>query len=460
MICTTLSTALVADEHPQILDFYPDCPPQILATVEDRLTYDIDRKQLKSSGGNILDYRDEYVQQALIEIQNKAKKAGADAVIIEQLRVGAVDRSFSTNSGSRKSKTQKLFVLSKVQQLKLCPTKQLSSKPTPYNSEGKSVSYTETVVSLNLPEDGNILKLARQHQAPEPKISTKGAYGINIGDSIAKLQQALGPHSIQLQLTNGAIVYGYGRHLWFIVKHGKVIAISQDLGLLNGHGQNQIALSDNYDHTHWVIADRIQRGDNLEQVKVHLPIKKVGNSYRVINKETQLLLKFESYKESLDDNNASRLNSFAILPSSQQTLPNKINFAQFDNTLIGEILALDFEQDYLLQPQQLQNQILLDESGPKILVNHNLLLGYDKQKKVNYIKVTESMSSAQTMFEFNQVLAKYNIPSTKSALLARYPQAEDNLDNIMISDGFTTLLIDFDSYEDEAQLIELTLSFE
>lgn len=161
MICTTLSTALVADEHPQILDFYPDCPPQILATVEDRLTYDIDRKQLKSSGGNILDYRDEYVQQALIEIQNKAKKAGADAVIIEQLRVGAVDRSFSTNSGSRKSKTQKLFVLSKVQQLKLCLTKQLSSKPTPYNSEGKSVSYTETVVSQKMATSSNSLDNTR-----------------------------------------------------------------------------------------------------------------------------------------------------------------------------------------------------------------------------------------------------------------------------------------------------------
>ncbi|MCT8987598.1 hypothetical protein [Shewanella phaeophyticola] len=88
-----------------------------------------------------------------------------------------------------------------------------------------------------------------------------------------------------------------------------------------------------------------------------------------------------------------------------------------------------------------------------------MLLGFDRQGVVNSIKITESMFGAQTMSEFNAVLASYNLPAIKSQLLERYPNAEDNFDNIMLTKGTVMLSINFDSYDDDAQLIDLTLQF-
>ncbi|HBF46540.1 MAG TPA: hypothetical protein DDW91_08720, partial [Shewanella frigidimarina] len=297
-------------------------------------------------------------------------------------------------------------MITTAQYVTFCDDTQLSKDPTPYNSEGKSVSYTQTTVQLTMPNEGNVLKQAQKHQAPDALITTDSAYGIHIGDSVDVLQQALGPHSIQLQLDNGATVYGYGRSLWFVVKHNRIEMITQDLGLLNGHGQNQIALSENYDGDNWVIANQVHQGDELNSVKAHLALKKQGDDYSVAGKNSQLILTFEDYNESLDNAAISRLNSFAIMPLTV-TDDHHVKFGNFDNIDIVTLLTLTSKQAYTLQPHQLINQIQLTDNGPKVLVNSNVLLGFDRQGFVNSIKITESMFGKQTMSEFNAVLASY-----------------------------------------------------
>ena len=461
IVClVAFSPASFAAKLPPILDFYPLCSPQTIDTANDKMVYDIDPDLLESSHGDVLSHRDTYVQQALVEIQHKAAAAGADAVIIDRLTVGGIDRSLDLQDDSNrvKSDTKQIHVITAAQYVNLCDDTQLSSAPTPYNSEGKAVSYTQTTVMLTMADEGNLLKKAQKHQAPDALITTDSAYGVHIGGSVDDLQQALGPHSIQLQLDNGATVYGYGRSLWFVVKDGRVLMITQDLGLLNGHGQNQIALSENYDSDNWVIADQVHQGDELNRVKAHLPLKKHGDGYSIAGKNSRLLLTFENYKENLSQEAVSRLNSFAVLPLTA-TDKYKVNFGNFDNIDITTLLTLAFKQAYTLQPQQLINQIQLTDNGPKVLVNSNVLLGFDSQGVVNSIKITESMFGAQTMSEFNAVLASYNLPAIKSQLLERYPNAEDNFDNIMLTKGTVMLSINFDSYDDDAQLIDLTLQF-
>ncbi|GGP36302.1 hypothetical protein GCM10009347_00020 [Shewanella algicola] len=461
IVClAAFSPATFANELPPILDFYPLCSPQTINTANDKMVYDIDPDLLKSSNGDVLSHRDAYVQQALVEIQRKASAAGADAVIVDRLTVGGIDRSIDLQDGSNRaqSSTQQIHVITTVQYVNLCDDTQLSSDPTPYNSKGKAVSYTQTTVKLTMPNEGNLLKQAQKHQAPDALITTDSAYGIHIGDSVDDLLPALGPHSIQLQLDNGATVYGYGRSLWFVIKDSRVAMITQDLGLLNGHGQNQIPLSENYDSDNWVIANKVHQGDELNSVKAHLALKKQGDVYSVAGKNSRLLLTFEDYNESMSQEAVSRLNSFAILPLTTID-EHQVNFGNFDNIDIATLLTLTSPQAYTLQPQQLSNQIQLTESGAKVLVNSNVLLGFDRQGVVNSINITESMFGAQTMSEFKAVLARYNLPAIKSELLARYPIAEDNFDNIMLTEGGVMLSINFDSYDDDAQLIDLTLHF-
>ncbi|QHS12348.1 hypothetical protein [Shewanella sp. Arc9-LZ] len=458
--CAMLSPAINANELPPILDFHPLCSPHTIDTANDKIVYDIDSDMPESSSDGVLSHRDAYIQQAFVEIQRKAAAAGADAIIIDKLSVGGIERSIDLQDDSSrvKSITKQIHVITTAQYVTFCDDTQLSKDPTPYNSEGKSVSYTQTTVKLTMPNERNVLKQAQKHQAPDALITTDSAYGIHIGDSVDVLQQALGPHSIQLQLDNGATVYGYGRSLWFVVKDNRIEMITQDLGLLNGHGQNQIALSENYDGDHWVIANQVRQGDGLASVKAHLALKKQGDVYSVGDKNSRLILTFEDYNESLDNAAVSRLNSFAIMPLTV-TDDHHVKFGNFDNIDIATLLTLAFKQAYTLQPQQLINQIQLTDNGPKVLVNSNVLLGFDRQGVVNSIKITESMFGTQTMSEFNAVLANYQLPTIKSQLLERYPNAEDNFDNIMLTKGTVMLSINFDSYDDDAQLIDFTLRF-
>ncbi|WP_372942596.1 hypothetical protein [Shewanella sp.] len=460
-IClAAFSPVTFANELPPILDFYPLCSPQTIDTRNDKMIYDIDPDLLKSSHGDVLSHRDAYVKQALVEIQRKAAVAGADAVIIDRLTVGGIERSIDLQDDSSRvqSNTQQIHVITTAQYVNLCDDTQLTSDPTPYNSEGQAVSYTQTTVKLTIPDEGNLLKQAQKHQAPDALITTNSAYGVQMGGSVDDLQQALGPHSIQLQLDNGATVYGYGRSLWFVIKDTRVVMITQDLGLLNGHGQNQIALSENYDSDNWVIANLVHHGDELSSVKAHLPLKKQDDDYSVAGKDSRLLLIFEDYKESVSQEAVSRLNSFAILPLTASD-KHLVNFGNFDHITIAKMLTLASTQAYALQPQQLGNQIQLTDSGVKVLANSNVLLGVDRQGVVNSIQITESMFGTQSMSEFNAVLTSYQLPATKSEWLARYPNAEDNFDNIMLTKGGVMLSINFDSYDDDAQLIDLTLHF-
>ena len=459
--CIICSPALADNPLPPILDFYPQCVPQVINTASNKIIYDIDPALATSSTSGVMAHREMYLQRALVDIQRQAQIDNADAVIIQRLNVTGVDRSINLqdSSGKVNSNIKQIHVSSTVEHLKLCDDKQLTANSTPYNSKGKAVSFTETVVKLALPEDGSLFTQAQKHSAPDAAITIDSAYGVHIGDSVDGLQSALGPHSIQLQLSDGTIAYGYGRNLWFFVKNAYVVMISQDPGLVNNHGKNQIALSENYDNDDWIIEGKIHPGDKQETVAKYLLLNKHNGDYRVTGKNSQLILQFEDYNESITKAAVSRLNRFAIMPLVDASHKPQVNFANFDNIDIAKIIALDHKQTYTLQPQQLVNQIQLNENGPKAIVNSNVLLGFNEQGTINSLKVTESMFEPQDIDEFKKVLATYQIPTTKTAFLARYPDAEDNFDNVMITKGTILMSVNFDSYDDDAELIDLSIVF-
>ncbi|MBB1426920.1 hypothetical protein H5181_10640 [Shewanella sp. SG44-2] len=235
--------------------------------------------------------------------------------------------------------------------------------------------------------------------------------------------------------------------------------ITQNQGLFNSHGKNQIALSGNYDNENWSIAGKIKRGDELQKVKQSLSLKPQQDDYVSIGDNSKLVLNFESYKQRESTDAIYRLNGFSILPLVSVNHSEQVKFASFSNIDIAKIVALKDLQTYKLTLPQLVNQIQLNQDGPLVLINPNILLGIDNQGLVNKIKVTESVLGEQDINQFNQVLAQYDIPNTKSAFLDRYPNAEDNFDNILLNKDNISMSVNFDSYDDDAQLIELTLSF-
>ena len=450
--CVVCSPVLAANELPPILDYYPECAPQVINNPSDKVVYDIDSESEKTGG---------YLQLALVELQRKAQSVGADAVIIERINIGNIDRSINleNDTGKINSSVKKIHVLTTVQNIKLCDDKRLTTTPTPYNSKGLSISRTETVVMLPMLSDTNLLKQAEKFNAPQAIVTINSAYGIKLGDSSSQLFNLMGPHSVQLLLDNGSMAYSYGRNLWFFVNNDSVSNITQNQGLFNSHGKNQIALSGNYDNENWSIAGKIKRGDELQKVKQSLSLKPQQDDYVSIGDNSKLVLNFESYKQRESTDAIYRLNGFSILPLVSVNHSEQVKFASFSNIDIAKIVALKDLQTYKLTLPQLVNQIQLNQDGPLVLINPNILLGINNQGLVNKIKVTESVLGEQDINQFNQVLAQYDIPNTKSAFLDRYPNAEDNFDNILLNKDNISMSVNFDSYDDDAQLIELTLSF-
>lgn len=155
----------------------------------------------------------------------------------------------------------------------------------------------------------------------------------------------------------------------------------------------------------------------------------------------------------------SRLNRFAIMPLVDASHKPQVNFANFANFDIAKIIALDHKLTYTLQPQ-LMNQIQLNENGSKAIVNSNVLLGFNEQGTINSLKVTESMFEPQDINEFKKVLATYQIPTTKRPSWRVILMSKiNNFDNVMITKGTILMSVNFDSYDDDAELIDLSIVF-
>jgi hypothetical protein len=458
---------VIATELPAILDYYPQCQPEILDTVSRHLIYDVEEllnpgdKNVEESI-NVLSFKDVYINKALLDFRHKAQLAGADAVIIEKMILKTVDRDIALRGKHEQSLdklVKQIHLLMTVKNIKLCDNRALSSKPTPYNSTGAKVTSTNVVVSIVNLNKESLLTIASKHHAPKANITVDSAYGIKIGDSLSRLKAALGPESIHLAMKDGTKAYGYGRNLWFFVNNNNISKITKNYDLVNGHGKNQIEFSENYDSDDWIIEGLIYNRDTLDSVKQNISLKNNAGSYIHSNGQNKLILKFDDFKPDGLSDSVKLLNGFMISPLNDKPTNHEIDYANFDNINIKSLVELNVKQKYMLKPEQLLNEIVLNKDSRWLVANDNLLLGMNEQGELNKVRITESLVKDQGVEAFRKVLSSYKIPLIKSDFLDKYPNAEDDFDNISLNEGSIFLTANFDSHEDDAQLINLVLEF-
>ncbi|WP_434940018.1 hypothetical protein ACRWQN_05335 [Shewanella sp. HL-SH8] len=456
ILSTCLSNIAFASELPAILDYLPKCEPIILSEYHQQLTFINDENDDVTTKLNADDFREQSIKNALLVAQQNGKKSGAEAIIIEQLFTLDFVKKVAGNSDEDKYDNYKINVNIEAKNITLCDNKELTTKRTPFGSNGMRVLLSDTSVVLAVPNSQSLMISADKHKPPSASVSVNGAYGVMLGDPLSILKAQMGPESIRLLDHDGTQILGYGRSLWFYVKSNKVIGIAKNEAILNSHGTNLIAFSENYDIDNWFIND-VNYRDTYQSVNQNLDLVQHGDETIVYSDTSQLFLNFESFKVDLYKDAELLLNGFTILPSGDKKKSANINFTATDSIEVSHFFTMNTEDMYQLDDQQRSNQVNLNADGVWVIANENLLFGVNDKGIVNRIRVTESIIKEQSKQDFNLVLARYNIPVLKSDLLKLYPNAEDNFDSVMVTKGTKLLFATFDSDEDNAQLIDIMI---
>ncbi|GAA0780078.1 MULTISPECIES: hypothetical protein [Pseudomonadati] len=462
ILLASLSNITVAAELPTILDFLPICEPTVLSEFNQEFSFSSDVDEDNPDKLGLEQFRELSINNVLLSAQENGKKSGAEAIIVEQLLVNSFARKLKTYSDSGKrleNEIRKFNITIKTKNISLCDNKQLSNKSTPFNRHGKKIISTNVSIAMALPDSEKLIRQAQNHTPPKSSVSVNGAYEIILGDSFLKLTEKMGPESIKLLTDDDTKILGYGRSLWFHVKNDKVISIEKSNNILNSHGTNLIEFSENYDIDDWYIGS-VNYRDTYQKASKILDLVNSNNDIVVYGKQSQLLLNFESFKKDKSKEAELLLNGFTVLPLGGVKKSANLDFSATASIDISHAFFMDTQDVYQLNNQQRINQINLTEEGIWVIGNENLLFSVNDDGLVNKIRVTESIIRDQSKQEFNQVLSGYNIPMLKSEFLTLYPDAEDNFDTVMVFKGNKQLFATFDSYEDNAQLIDVVILFD
>ena len=294
----------------------PICEPTVLSEFNQEFSFSSDVDKDNPDKLNFEKFREHSINNALLSAQENGKKSGAEAIIIEQLLVNSFARKLKKHSDSGKrieNEITKFNITIKTQNITLCDNKQLSNKPTPFNRNGKKIISTNVSIATTLPDSETLIRQAQNHTPPKSTVTINSAYDVKLGDSLSTLTEKMGPESIKLLAYDDIQILGFGRSLWFHLKNNKVIAIEKNNNVLNSHGTNLIAFSDNYDIDDWYIGS-VNYRDSYQKASKILDLVNSNNDIVVYGKQSQLLLNFESFKKDKSKEAELLLNGFTVLP--------------------------------------------------------------------------------------------------------------------------------------------------
>ncbi|MDV5248124.1 hypothetical protein [Shewanella xiamenensis] len=458
------SSTLASNNLPQVLDYYPTCEYKNISTKNNHYTVEIDKNELlEIKYTDSTPFYSRYFEKVLKSIQQDALSEGADAIIIERITL----RIISVKKIKNNEYIDKIKFITTTTNIKSCQNDIPPTTPTPYNSKGENIAKDKEIHLTTLAKNDyiNIYKQAKNHLAPAANVTLNRAYGLSNGEPESSINQLMGPESVKLSMLDGSTAYVYGRTLWIYAKNSQIVRIDKNQSILNNHGSNMIEPSDNYDQDNWIIDGKIQFKDKLAQILSLEKIEQEGNDYRLDGKNNKLILYFETFSLNNKHETAEMLTGFSFVPRGNSGKRTSINFNEFDNNKIKQIISDKNEDEFILSPSQLANiikipnQVDSSRSEQWVIATENILLGINdiEARKVSKIRFTESLTRNQNNDEFMKTLKNYNIPITKSDFLSKNQESEDNFEQVFYRKGNVSLTATFESEDMNAQLIDLLI---
>ena len=182
-----------------------------------------------------------------------------------------------------------------------------------------------------------------------------GVFGLMYGTTISEMTALFGVPTSEYKIDEEHTLYSYGRNLWVLTKHNRVIRIQNDNRWIPKRLSNYMAF-DERPTNNWVIGKDVKKGDSKKTLIERLSGSFVNDTtYRIQNKETGIYIDIELALASVskdedwtvynyvyghvDDESDITLSSFPDNVISYQDLYTIIidNRLEEESTNIGEL---------------------------------------------------------------------------------------------------------------------------
>lgn len=155
------------------------------------------------------------------------------------------------------------------------------------NEEGKAFVF----------DVGKLLGNGKQNKA-NPLINNNvsldnGVFGLTYGTTMSEMTALFGIPTSEYKIDEDHTLYSYGRNLWVLTKHNRVIRIQNDNRWIPKRLSNYMAFDDRPTNK-WVIGKNVKKGDSKKTLIERLSGSFVNDAiYRIQNKETGIYIDIE-----------------------------------------------------------------------------------------------------------------------------------------------------------------------
>lgn len=268
MIIFLLFTFSSSVQAAKIIDFQPNCTPQLLESI------DLIEPLQSVNGAVSAQTKEAMRRNMLLELVELAKEKQAEAIILDNVKVMLPE---SKKTG--KSAVTQFRMKMVAQFVNLCgDDKTLSKNVTPFNHEGNrqmelgGLSFKQQQIVIRQPgtEQKNIPAL----QSALISLET-GVYGAYLGATQSKIIDLFGFPTAEFQLDNTTKLMAYGRNHWFYFKKNELVKITSENLHLNRNLINLVPFDDRFDDALWQLYQRFTK--NTKQATFNLSQEKIGN---------------------------------------------------------------------------------------------------------------------------------------------------------------------------------------
>ncbi|MCK8046640.1 hypothetical protein MSG37_17265 [Shewanella sp. 1CM18E] len=449
-----------AVEVPIIFDYLPNCVADDLGVI--KVISQEPESNIQQNKNLQNNEKLNSLRLALLALTKEAKRKGADAVIITN-----VNHHITKHENDKKSQYTKIEANGFI----MCANdKSLSNTPAPYNAKGYQVTnYTYELTFIpNSLEKKSAYDIAKTIKLPEENVSiSTGAFGVKIGSNFAETIAKLGPPSIEIILDNNQILYGYGRRLWFTFREGSLINITSKQTILSGAGLNSLGFRPKFDESLWKIEGVAVKKSDITKVKDVLTstdFQLASDQILLKKKDQELVLDFNSFSSTATYESQLKLANFTLRTSDKESSGKPKQLPQQHkqwllNKFLSPTTAGQFTLNELKQRIPFTHKInIASDYNTWLLIGNHILIKFDEQVP-KQVKISESLFSDTNEHSFLSSISLLEIPLSKAEMIDQYNEAVDNYDIVDIETTTYSLQARYDSYEDDALLYELEISY-
>lgn len=370
VLCGTLfsvSTGALAS-HAQILNYLPNCKPDIVKTVTIKRKLPLRFKQHD---------KDKQLKKALTELVKQANKKNAEAIIITNNKVRIKQNKIG------KVETFKKYILELSADLvQLCEDdKSLSKELTKFSDDGlpQNIISTGTKVTQTVRINTTVKELHKPNLTSNVVSSYGNIYGLDLTSTSEQTIKLLGIPSFVFSFNDSHKVLAYGRNHWFHFMNDTLVKASTSKAAAEPFTYeliNQLPFDKRFDDLIWSVDDSLKKGDEQQ-----------SDSPEVIShsENRSLTLNWSGYT-----NQAPQLTSFELADSRSANLNHRMT----DNTptagydWISEALNQALEAEKLIL--QSEGEIVVDKRTKRYVYDNRLFFDV-KNKKIRRIVIGDPL---------------------------------------------------------------------